>query len=424
VKLVSQGPLEYMTESRRKWLGVVLGTGLLIVVLVALAGRDKPPLVQVVAVTRQDLIASITSNGKVEPITPFTMRAQVAAFVQKVEAVEGQAVKQGQVLVTIDASDVKAQLAQARAELLAAQKQLREAGVGGASAQMVQMEGDVRKAKIEVARLQQQAEVLEQLVELHAATQDELDANQSSLAGSEANLATFEKKLQTSNAELGTDAQAALLRITQAQEQVRALQEKVNSATVTAPVDGTLYSLPVHAGDYLRVGDVVAQMADLRRVKVRAFVDEPDLGWLSPGEEVQVTWEGRPEKSWRGKTEQMPKQVVTRGTRSVGEVLCSVENTQLDLLPNVNVEVQILVREARNALVAPRAVVNSQGRERYVFVLDDDVLRKREVTVGISSATQYQMLSGVKERDKLALSGDLDLKNGMVVRSAEIKAGE
>jgi HlyD family secretion protein len=413
-----------MAESKRKWLGVVLGTGLLIVVLVALAGRDKPPLVQVVAVTRQDLIASITSNGKVEPITPFTIRAQVAAFVQKVEAVEGQAVKQGQVLVMIDTTDLKAQLAQARADLLAAQKELREAGVGGSSAQMVQMEGDVRKAKIEVARLQRQAEVLGQLVEQHAATQDELDAGQSSLAGSEANLATLEKRLQTSNAELGTDAQAALLRITQAQEQVRSLQEKVNSATVAAPVDGTLYSLPVHAGDYLRVGDVVAQMADLRRMRVRAFVDEPDLGWLSPGEDVQVTWEGRPEKSWQGKTEQMPKQVVTRGTRSVGEVLCPVENSQLDLLPNVNVEVQILVREARNALIAPRAVVNSQGGKRYVFVLDDDVLRKREVTVGISSATQYQMLSGVKDGDKLALSGDLDLKNGMVVRSTEIKAGE
>jgi HlyD family secretion protein len=424
VKFVLHGPPEDMAESRRKWLGVILGSGLLIVVLIVLAGRDKPPLVQVVAVTRQDLIASITSNGKVEPLAPFTIRAQMAAFVEKVEAVEGQAVKKGQVLAIIDAIDLKAQLAQARADLLAAQKQLREAGVGGSSTQTVQIEGDVRRANIEVNRLQEQAEVLKQLVMQHAATQDELDANLSNLASAEANLATLEKKLQMSNAELGPDAQAAALRITQAQEQVRSLQEKVNSATVTAPADGILYSLPVHVGDYLRVGDVVAQVADLRRVRVRAFVDEPDLGWLSPGEQVHVKWEGKPEALWEGKTEQMPKQVVTRVTRSVGEVLCSVENSHLDLLPNVNVTVQILVREARNALVAPRSVVTSQGGKRYVFVLDEDILRKHEVTVGISSATQYQMLSGVNEGDKLTLSGDFDLKNGMVVRSAEIKAGE
>jgi HlyD family secretion protein len=165
-------------------------------------------------------------------------------------------------------------------------------------------------------------------------------------------------------------------------------------------------------------------MADLRRVRVRAFVDEPDLGWLSPGEEVQVTWEGRPGTSWQGKTEQVPRQVVTRGTRTVGEALCSVQNDQLDLLPNVNVEVRILVREARNALVAPRGVVTSQGGKRFVFVLDDDVLRKREVTVGISSSTQYEMLTGVREGDRLALPGDLDLRQGMVIRSTQIKAGE
>ncbi len=413
-----------MEQTRKKWLGIALGTGLLIVVLVALAGRDKPPLVQVVAVKRQDLIASITSNGKVEPITAYTIRAQFASFVEKVEAVEGQEVKKGQVLARIEASEAKAQLAQAQADLLTAQKQLREAGVGGISPKMVQIEGDTKKAEIEVARLRKETESLKQLVAQHAATQDELDADQSRLAGAEATLATLHQNQQLLRQESQGDAQAARLRIRQAQDQVRTLQDRVNSATVIAPVDGTLYSLPIHTGDYLKLGDVVAEMADLRRVRVRAFVDEPDLNWLRPGEQVEVTWDGKPGTNWIGKTEQMPKQVVRRGTRSVGEVLCSVDNARLDLLPNINVNVQILVRESRNALVAPRAVVNSQGGKRYVFLLDDGVLRKREVTVGISSATQYEMLTGVRQGDLLALAGDLELRDAMVVRSSEIKAGE
>ena len=101
----------------------------------------------------------------------------------------------------------------------------------------------------------------------------------------------------------------------------------------------------MRVGDFVKLGDVLAEMADLRHVRVRAFVDEPDLGSLEPNQEVQVTWDAKPGRTWTGKIEQVPKQVVARGTRSVGEVLCSVDNNKLELLPNVNVEVRILVRE-------------------------------------------------------------------------------
>ena len=76
-------------------------------------------------------------------------------------------------------------------------------------------------------------------------------------------------------------------------------------------------------------------MTDLRHVRVRAFVDEPDLGSLEPNQNVSVTWDAKPGLTWTGHTEQVPKQVVARGMRSVGEVLCSVDNDQLELLPAI-----------------------------------------------------------------------------------------
>ena len=91
------------------------------------------------------------------------------------------------------------------------------------------------------------------------------------------------------------------------QEQVQSLEEKVRSATVIAPVNGTLYSLPVRAGDYVKVGDVLAEMADLKHVRVRAFVDEPDLGRLRPDQDVEVTWDAKPGRVWTGSTQQIPK---------------------------------------------------------------------------------------------------------------------
>jgi HlyD family secretion protein len=188
---------------------------------------------------------------------------------------------------------------------------------------------------------------------------------------------------------------------------------------VIAPTDGTLYSLPVHAGDYVKVGDALSEMADLHHVRVRAFVDEPDLGRIAPNQAIQVTWDARPGRTWTGRTQQIPKQVVPHGMRSVGEVLCSVDNAKLELLPNTNVEVTILIIERRGVLVVPRAAVREDGGKRYVFVLEDERLRRREISVGIASASKYEVLSGLTIHDKIALPGDQDLRDGMTIRAAE-----
>ena len=137
----------------------------------------------------------------------------------------------------------------------------------------------------------------------------------------------------------------------QAQSEIAALRrQSCASARITAPADGTLYSLPVKAGDYVKTGDLLAEMADLHRVRVRAFIDEPELASLEPGEPVKITWDALPNRTWTGKTEVIPKQVVARGTRSVGELLCAVDNQKLELLPNINVNVRIHSNERNNVL--------------------------------------------------------------------------
>jgi HlyD family secretion protein len=217
----------------------------------------------------------------------------------------------------------------------------------------------------------------------------------------------------------GADAERANLRVKEAQERVDSLREKIQSATVIAPSDGTLYSLPVRKGDYVKVGDILAEMADLRNVRVRAFVDEPDLGLLEPDQVVQFTWDAKPGRTWKGRTEQIPKQVVPRGTRSVGEVLCSVNNDKLELLPNINLEVRIEARERQHVILVPRAAVRYDRGQHYVFVFANDKVHRRDISVGIFSAEDYEVLSGLTDGSRVALPGDRVLHDGMDVRAAE-----
>src|SRR6202790_3897467 len=76
--------------------------------LVWLSGRKPAAKITAMTPTRENLVSSISSNGKVEPISPFVMRAQLDTFVEKVRATEGQTVKIGRVILELDVKDVAA----------------------------------------------------------------------------------------------------------------------------------------------------------------------------------------------------------------------------------------------------------------------------------------------------------------------------
>lgn len=401
-------------------MATVVGIVVILVILAAVFMRGRAPDVPVVRVTREDLTADITSNGKVEPISPTVAHAEFPTFVSKVMATEGQAVHRGQVILTLDAADMRAQLAQARADLIAAQNDLQNARSGGPPDQVAQLKGDLQAARIEVNNEEKTLKELESLVSKHAATEGEVAQSREQLAKARANLQTLEAKKQSMDKRAEDTEQAASLRVNQAQNVVESLEEKVRSARVVAPQDGTLYSLPVKQGDYVKVGDTLAEMADLRRVRVRAFIDEPDLGALAQGQEVEITWDAKPGQTWMGQTEEIPKQVVTRGMRSVGEVLCSVDNDRLELLPNVNVQVRILVQQRRGVLVVPRAAVSEVGSQHYVFLVgSDNKVQRRYISVGVASASKYEVVSGLALDDRVAEPVDRQLRNGMEIQPSE-----
>jgi len=408
-----------MTEAKKRRALILVLAALAVLVIAYLALRKRAPSVPVVAVTRGDLNATITSNGKVEPISPYVAHAEFPTFVASVTASEGQAVRRGDPILALDAADIRAQLAQQRADLLAAQTDLQNARAGGPPDVVAQLDGDLAAARVQVANLERNEKALEDLVAKQVATNDELAQTRENLAKARANLQALEAKKADLSRRAATIVESADLRVSQAEEQVRSLEEKVQSATVISPLAGTLYSLPVHSGDYVQTGTTLAEMADLHEVRVRAFVDEPDLGGLQPNQDVEITWDARPGQVWKGQTEQIPKQVVSRGMRSVGEVLCSIDNAKLGLLPNVNVDVRILVNERRGAIIVPREAVGEDGGQHYVFVMDGATVRRRNITVGIASASNYEVLSGLSDGDRVALPRDRRLRDGMEIRPTE-----
>jgi HlyD family secretion protein len=389
-------------------------------IMIRVSGRQPVAKISATKPVKQSIVSSISSNGKVEPITPNTVRAQLDTFVGKVYASEGQNVKKGQLLLVLDVKDAAAQLAAAKGKMLSAQNDLRAAQTGGRADEAARVSGELTKAQAERDRLERNHGSLERLLAQGAATKDELAANEFALAKVRTDLEKLTAAKQEFTRQVGLDASRAALAVQQAQSDVAALEDKVRQGRITAPVDSTLYSLPVKTGDYVKVGELLAEMADLHKVRVRAFIDEPEMGALEAGLPVKITWDALPNRFWQGKTEIIPKQVVAHGSRSVGELVCSVENERLELLPNTNVDVKITSKERVNVVTVSRGAVEMENGKRYVFVVKERVgsktLEKREIQVGIADATSFEVLGGLQGGEIVALPGDVDLKDGMVVK--------
>jgi HlyD family secretion protein len=408
---------------RNRILLFLLLAGVTAVALILLSGRQPVAKISAVMPVREDIVASLASNGKVEPISPFVMRAQLDTFIESIRVQEGQAVKKGQLLLELNVKDAAAQLAEARSKLLRAQDDLSSAKSGGRSDQAAQVSGQLATAFAQRDRLQRNHETLARLISQQAATKDELAANDLDLAKAQTEVTRLSAAKQEFDRGVKLDANRSALQVQQAQSEVAALEEKVRTGRITAASDGTLYSLPVKNGDFVKTGDLLAELADLHKVRVRAFIDEPELGGLEPGQQVRITWDALPNRTWTGKTEVIPKQVVARGTRSVGELLCNVNNENLELLPNINVNVRINSQERSNVLTVPRGAVASEGGQRFVFVVKRNgfgvgksKLERREIHVGIADSTNYEVTSGLQENEMVALPGDTDLKDAMAVK--------
>jgi HlyD family secretion protein len=400
---------------RRLWI-IVVAALVLTAILVFISGRGGTARVAVTNVVRENLSSVVSSNGKVEPVTPISLRVSFPTFVTRVYAVEGQHVKRGQLLYVLDDAGLTADLAQSRADLNTEEEALRVAKSGGRADQIAKVAADLQKALASREQLRRDNESLTKLVAQKAATPHEFEENRLALAQAEADVQSLEKAKQTYVSQAQLDIERVTLLVEHARNQVHDLEQKLSSTHGVAPADATLYSLPIHQGDFVKEGDLLAEMADMHHVRVRAFIDEPELGQIDLNQAVEIFWDAHPDRVWTGRTEVVPKQVVAHGTRNVGELLCSVSNDRLDLIPNTTVDVRIHISERPNVLVIPRGALFIDGGKRYVFVVQDNRLHRRDIKVGIANPTMIEVLSGLQEGDQVALPGDVSLKENLRIR--------
>lgn len=374
--------------------------------------------VRMAAAERGQLISTLSTNGKVEPVHNFAAYSPSPGTVKTVYVHEGEKVRTGQMLITLDDSEARSQVAAALAAERGAEAQLQALRHGGTRPQQITLAGNIETAKAARARQATTLATLQKLQQQGAASPSEVSAARSALAADDANLKILEQQRTGSFAPI--DLEHAEANVTDAKAAYAAALDVLRKEDVRAPFAGTVYSVSVHASDFVQGGDRLLQMANLKQIQIRAYFDEPEVGKLVIGEPVTIVWDAKPNRVWHGRIVRTPTTIITYGTRNVGEALVSVDDADETLLPNTNVTITVTLLNVQNALIVPREALHADDSGNYVYRVMGGRLRRTPVKVGNLNLTQVQILSGLSEGEVVALTAPdgTTLHNGMAVSRA------
>ena len=401
------------------WLSAIAVIAVVVIVVMFTSMHRSDTPIHAEHAQRGAVVASISTNGKIEAANNFEAHAAAPATVKKVLVKEGDAVKAGQLLVQLDDSQARAQAARAEAQIKAADAVIHAVQSGGTQEEVLATQSDLNKARAALSDAQRTLSALQKLQTTGAASPAEVQAAQEGVNRAQADVNLLQQKRTQRYSP--QDVEQAQAQRAQAQAEYQAAEDLLSNANVRAPRDGIVYSLPVKQGAYVNGGDLLVQVADLKNVMVRAFVDEPDIGKLHIGEAVEVTWDAVPGRVWLGKLTSIPTTVTQRGTRNIGEATASVDNTDLRLLPNVNVTARVVTARDDNALSVPREAVHMEDGHNFVYEVVNDQLMRRDVDTSISNLTRIEITKGLQDNALVAINtlNGQPLKPKMAVRVAE-----
>ncbi len=353
---------------------------LLIVSAVALRGRQTAADAAVVAksvgpvteflqddlyiVAPRNLERVLPLTGSLAPLTEATVKAKVAGELVAVTVREGESVKQGQILARIDLTEVQARVA------------AREADVAAAKAQLVWAEKN---------RGQQKALL------------DKAFISQSAFDNIQSNYDVAAARLRAADAELVV------------------ARKSQGDAVLVAPFSGIVSLRHAQPGERVALDAKVVSIVDLSRLQLEAPVPPAAIGQVRVGQTMNFRVEGFGEREFAGRIERI-NPAATAGSRSIS-VYAVIDNREGLLRGGMFAQGALTLSSVEGALAVPASAVREEIGQTFVYVIEDGLVKKRNVKVGPPDAAgRVQVLEGLSAGDRIVRVNLGSLREGVTAR--------
>jgi len=319
---------------------------------------QKNDSIQTVTVRRRDMNSSVLATGIIKPMVGAEVRvgSRASGTVQHLYVNIGDMVEKGQVLAELDPAELQAEYNQANAAL------------------------ENARANAEYAKLDLKRQ--HSLLKQNFISQNQLDLAEKSFQINKAKLKQAKANLAYAAVQLGY-------------------------TQIIAPISGVIASVSTQEGETVTArfsAPTFVTIINLKKLEVWAYVDETDIGRVEAGQHATFTVDTYPATDFEGEvTAIYPKAVIQDNVVNYVTTIKITNFKGKTLRPEMTATVTILLKTRKNVLAIPRKAVHNKEGEKFVTVLKGDTREKRKVTLGWESSGYYEILSGLKEGEKIEI---------------------
>lgn len=371
------------------------GRVLLLIIVIAVLGaivawsvrKPAAPALATTPVSRGDIEQTVEATGVIDAYKLVSVGAQASGQIKSLKVQLGDSVKQGDLIAEIDATTQENQVLNAQATLdqVKAQRSVQQASL--------------REAELEFARQQQ-------MLAAEATSRAEYDAADAKLKTARAQIQSYDAQIKGRETELGT-ARANLA-----------------YTRIIAPMDGTVVAVVAEEGRTVNANQTaptIVMLARLDLVTVNAEVSEADVVKIKAGMPVYFTTLGEPDRKYHATLRQVnpaPSSIANDSSSSSSSssssassavyynALFDVENPDGTLRIDMTAQVSVMLKQAKGVLTIPAVALGPKTRDgQYmVRVADADGMpTPRKVKIGINNGATAEVLSGLKEGEKVVV---------------------
>lgn len=208
------------------------------------------------------------------------------------------------------------------------------------------------------------------------------------------------------------EAAAAKMRATRAEMEQAELQ--LARCTITAPMDAVIKRLDAKIGLYLNVGDPLAELLAIDRVKAVIGIPESDIDAVRRIELVPLTLQALGNREVIGR--RLFVAPAPDSTAHLFRFEAALDNPDHAVLPGMFFRARLVKRQIEQALAVPLYAIVSRDNEQFVFVADGKTARKQPVKLGVIEKWQVQITEGLRPGDKILIEGHREVEDGQPIK--------
>ncbi len=394
------------------------------------AGKEPPKTPEKIPfktaqVIQGNLVVKISATGVVEPNFQVEVKSKASGEVLKFKYEEGDRIKKGQLLLQLDKSDEirsgdrsKADLASATAKLnkaktaLLSQETKYQTNLKSAQSQVQEAEANLEESEDKLKRQ-------EDLFQKKFASREALQGAQTAFKVNQENLVQARSSLQAAKDTIYDievkkhEIDLARADVQRAKISLAEAKERLDETEIFAPISGVLIEKLVEQGQIISSGisnvsggTTLANLADLSRLFIIADVDETDIGSIQIGQQVKITADAYPGRTFPGKVQRISPKGQVENSITIFKVKIEIKGKGKGILkPMMTANVDIISKELKSVLYLPREAIRVEKSKKYAAILVNNEPQEVPVTTGVRNPIHVQILSGL-EADQTVLMGD------------------